>query len=225
MTTSPHARYGLIVAAGRGRRFGGRKQFALLKGKPVLMYSVLAFDRCRAVTGFVVVTNKDRVEHVRALMGKYRVGKVIEVVAGGRERTDSVAAGLAALPEDGCVAIHDAARPMVTPRMLEQGFRACLKHGAVTFGHRVTDTLKRTDGFRIAETVDREDLVAVQTPQFFHLGLLRRALAAARTGAAELTDDCALVELIGIEPHWMPGPRTNIKIATPEDLVTCEALL
>jgi len=218
-------RYGLIVAAGRGRRFGGFKQFARIKGKPALLHSILVFERSRAISGFVVVTNAERVGYVRTLLRQQGIRKTLDVVAGGRERTDSVAAGLAALPEDGYVAIHDAARPVISTRMLEQGFRACRKHGAATFGHPVTDTLKRVHDGAITETVDRDSLIAVQTPQFFHLSLLRRAYAKARNSGIEASDDCALVELLGIRPHWLKGPRTNLKITTPEDLALCEALL
>ena len=177
------------------------------------------------MSGFVVVTTAERVGYVRTLLRQQGIGKALDVVAGGRERTDSVGAGLAALPEDGSVAIHDAARPVITARMLEQGFRACRRYGAVTFGYPVTDTLKRVEDRAITETVDRESLIAVQTPQFFHLTLLRRAYARARNAGIEASDDCALVELLGIRPHWLLGPRTNLKITSPEDLALCEALL
>jgi 2-C-methyl-D-erythritol 4-phosphate cytidylyltransferase len=218
-------KFGLIVAAGRGRRFGGLKQFARIKGKPALIHSIMVFERARAVSGFVVVTTKERVGYVRTLLRQQGVTKLLDVVAGGLRRMDSVAAGLTALPDDGCVAIHDAARPVISARMLEQGFRACRRYGAATFGHPVTDTLKCVHAGAITETVDRESLIAVQTPQFFHLSLLRRAYAKARNAGVEATDDCALVESLGIQPRWLEGPRTNLKITTPEDLALCEALL
>ena len=213
------------MAAGRGRRFGGFKQFARINGKPALLHSILVFERCRVISGFVVVTTAPRVGYVRTLLRQQDIRKTLDVVAGGRERTDSVAAGLAVLPEDGCVAIHDAARPVISARMLEQGFRACRKYGAATFGYPVTDTLKRVQDQTIIETVDRDSLIAVQTPQFFHLSLLRQAYARALNAGIEASDDCALIELLGISPHWLKGPRTNLKITTPEDLALCEALL
>jgi 2-C-methyl-D-erythritol 4-phosphate cytidylyltransferase len=219
------SRFGLIVAAGRGRRFGGLKQFARIKGKPVLVHSILVFEQSRVVSGFVVVTTKERIGYVRTLLRQQGVTKLLDVVAGGKKRMDSVEAGLAALPDDGCVAVHDAARPIISARMLEQGFRTCRKYGAATFGHPVTDTLKRVHAGAITETVDRESLIAVQTPQFFHLSLLRQAYATARNAGVEATDDCALVESLGIQPRWLNGPRTNLKITTPEDLALCEALL
>jgi 2-C-methyl-D-erythritol 4-phosphate cytidylyltransferase len=89
----------------------------------------------------------------------------------------------------------------------------------------VTDTLKRVDGLGVIETVDRDSLISVQTPQFFHLNLLRRAYAEAQNEGTTATDDCALIERLGIKPRWLMGPRTNLKITNPEDLHLCEALL
>jgi 2-C-methyl-D-erythritol 4-phosphate cytidylyltransferase len=133
--------------------------------------------------------------------------------------------GLLVLPVKGIVAIHDAARPLLNPAMLAAGIRACRRFRAVTFGHAVTDTLKRAKGSRINATVDRAGLVAVQTPQFFDLPLLRRAHDSARAAGIRATDDCAVVEHLGVKPAWLPGPRTNIKVTLPEDLRVCAALL
>jgi 2-C-methyl-D-erythritol 4-phosphate cytidylyltransferase len=224
-TLGPSPRFGLVVAAGKGKRFGGPKQFALLGGRPALLYSVLTFEQSPLVSGYVVVANPGKVAYVQGLLGKYKVKKLVEVVPGGAERSDSVASGLKFLPEDGYVAIHDAARPFVTLAMLKQGFQACRRYGAATFGHPVTDTLKRVDGLGVIETVDRDSLISVQTPQFFHLNLLRRAYAEAQNEGTTATDDCALIERLGIKPRWLMGPRTNLKITNPEDLHLCEALL
>jgi 2-C-methyl-D-erythritol 4-phosphate cytidylyltransferase len=108
--------------------------------------------------------------------------------------------------------------------MLVKGFRLCRKRGAATYGHPVTDTLKRVSGKDVLATVDRRDLLAVQTPQFFSLDLLRRAHAAARRGRLPPTDDCELVERLGVHPLWITGPRTNIKLTTPDDLIVMQAL-
>jgi len=213
------------VAAGQGTRFGGYKQLAPLAGKPVLMYSVRAFEQCPRVLGFVVVAPARRLSVVTRMLRSHGIRKLLSVVPGGEARTDSVRAGLAALPENGYVAIHDAARPVITARMLDQGFTACRRYGAVTFGHPVTDTLKRVKDDTVIGTADRESLIAVQTPQFFRLPLLRRAHAQAGGSESEASDDCALVELLGIKPHWLPGPRANLKITTREDLTLCRALL
>lgn len=218
------AKFGLILAGGRGQRYGGYKQFAQLAGKPILIHSVRAFERCPQVVGFVVVAPPRRLAVVRHMLSIHGVRRLIAVVAGGKTRADSVQAGLAALPARGFVAVHDAARPIIHAGMLVKGFQLCRKRGAATYGYPVTDTLKQVSGRDVVATVDRRDLLAVQTPQFFSLDLLRRAHAAARRGRRRATDDCELVERLGVHPVWIPGPRTNIKLTTPDDLIVMQAL-
>jgi 2-C-methyl-D-erythritol 4-phosphate cytidylyltransferase len=217
--------YGLVVAAGQGRRFGGYKQFAQLGGKPVLIHSVGAFERCPMISGFVVVAPARRLGLARRLLRSHRIRKLLDVVPGGETRQDSVQAGLALLPSQGLVAVHDAVRPLITAGMLTKGLRACKVRGAVTYGYPVTDTVKRVDGKEIISTISRIGLLAVQTPQFFSLELLRRAYAAARHNRSQVTDDCEFVEQLGIHPVWIPGPRTNIKLTTPDDLSMIQSLL
>jgi 2-C-methyl-D-erythritol 4-phosphate cytidylyltransferase len=210
------------VAAGRGSRFGGYKQFALLLGRPVLYYSLAAFERCAGVVQVVVVVPRARRDAVLRLCRKHGLDKVAAVVPGGAERTDSVRLGLAMLPESGLVAVHDAVRPLLTTRMLDAGFRVCARLKAVTFGLPATDTLKLVRGTRVVRTLDRNRVVCVQTPQFFDLALLRRAHARAGTAAS---DDCALVESMGQPVHWIPTPAPNPKLTTRTDLAVCAALL
>jgi 2-C-methyl-D-erythritol 4-phosphate cytidylyltransferase len=218
-------RYGLLVAAGRGVRYGAYKQFVPLLGRPVFIHSAQAFDRCRIIVGFVVVAPPNKIHEVRRMLLAHRVRRVINVVAGGMERTESVRRGLAALPEHGWVAVHDAARPLINSKMLAHGFLACRTSGAATFGFPVSDTIKLVRGRRIVRTVDRARLIAVQTPQFFNLELLRRAHASAHRARLSATDDCALVERLGVRPVWIPGPRTNLKVTTHEDMRVIQALM
>jgi 2-C-methyl-D-erythritol 4-phosphate cytidylyltransferase len=213
--------FGLIVAAGRGRRFGGRKQFARLGGWPVWLHSALAFERCPSIAEYVIVASRTRLADVRRLAGQYRLGRLAAVLPGASERRASVRIGLDALPTRGIVAIHDGARPLLTPQMLSTGIKACRRNRAVTFGCPVTDTLKLVQGRRVTRTISRAHLVAVQTPQFFDLELLRRAHRSGRSAS----DDCALVERLGVRPVWLPGPHTNLKVTVREDLRICEALL
>jgi 2-C-methyl-D-erythritol 4-phosphate cytidylyltransferase len=177
------------------------------------------------ISGFVVVGPPRRMALLRGILRDHHVRKLIGVVPGGETRAESVRAGLAKLPAQGFVAVHDAVRPLIHPGMLSKGLRACRRAGAVTYGHPVTDTLKQIAGTEVISTVDRSRLLAVQTPQFFNLELLRRAHAAARRARVQVTDDCELVEHMGIHPDWIPGPRTNIKLTTPDDLRVIEALL
>ncbi len=214
--------FGLIAAAGKGSRFRGCKQLAPLLGRPVLYYSLAAFQRCTGVSRVVVVAPRTRLDAVRRLCQRYRLTKVAAIIPGGRERTDSVRFGLAALPESGLVAVHDAARPLLTTRMLELGFQACARYRAVTFGTAATDTLKLVQGKRIRETVNRANVILAQTPQFFDLALLREAHARNRKAA---TDDCALVERLGRKVFWIQSPTPNPKITTRADLILCAGLL
>ena len=218
-------KYGLIVAAGQGHRFGGYKQLAQLAGKPVLIHSVRAFERCPQILGFVVVAPARRLGVVRRMLRSHGVRKLLRVVPGGEIRADSVRAGLAALPAQGFVAVHDAVRPLVHAGMLTKGFRACRERGAATYGCPVTDTLKRVNGKDVLATVDRTGLLAVQTPQFFNLELLRRAHESALRSRLDATDDCELVERLGVRPVWIPGPRTNLKLTTADDLNVMKTLL
>jgi len=172
-----------------------------------------------------VVAPARRLSMVRRMLRSHGVRKLLGVVTGGETRADSVDAGLAALPASGCVAVHDAARPLVHAGMLTKGLRACRERGAVTYGYPVTDSLKRVRGKEVLSSVDRNGLLAVQTPQFFSLELLRRAHATARHARRLVTDDCELVERLGIHPVWIRGPRTNLKLTTPDDLSVIQALL
>lgn len=214
--------WGLILAAGLGRRFGRPKQFARVHGRPLLWYSLRAFDRCPGLDGWVVVTLPGRVAAVRRLCRDAGFRRLLAVIPGGERRTDSVARGLAALPASGRVAVHDAARPLITPTMLRAGFTAAGRQPA-TYAVPVSDTLKRAAGNRITGTVDRTGLWAVQTPQYFPLPLLRRAHAAGAGSAA--TDDCQLVEELGIRPRLITSPAPNPKVTVAGDIKLVAALL
>jgi 2-C-methyl-D-erythritol 4-phosphate cytidylyltransferase len=221
----PYPKYGLILAAGTGRRFGGYKQLAQLGGRPVLLHSIRAFERSPWIVGFVVVAPPRAAGGIRRTLERNRVTRLLAVVRGGKTRSGSVQAGLLALPEHGYVAVHDAVRPFINPTLLIKGFQACARRGAALLACPVTDTLKQVKGNEVIGTVERADLVAAQTPQFFDLQLLRRAHHAAGRAGLEATDDCALVERLGVKPVWLKGPRANLKITTPEDLELCEALV
>jgi 2-C-methyl-D-erythritol 4-phosphate cytidylyltransferase len=207
--------WAVVVAGGSGTRFGRPKQFALLAGRPVVEWSVAA---CRpAAAGVVLVVPDGHLD---------RPHGADLVVAGGPTRSASVRSGLAAVPADAAVIlVHDAARPLAGPPL----FLAVLAalddpsvDGAVC-ALPVADTLKRVDPSlgTITETVDRADLVAVQTPQAFRAGILRRA----HDGDDDATDDAALVEGLGATVRVVPGDPRNIKLTTPADLAFAEHLL
>jgi 2-C-methyl-D-erythritol 4-phosphate cytidylyltransferase len=204
----------VVVAAGSGSRFGGTKQFALLRGRTLVQWSV---EAARAVAdGVVVVVPEDAVD---ALDPRDAVDAV---VAGAATRSGSVRAGLAAVPPEAeVVVVHDGARPLASPALF-RAVVAALSDGAdgAVPGVAVADTLKRTAGDVVVSTVDRSDLVVVQTPQAFRAEVLRRAHAAGQ----DATDDAALVEALGATVRVVPGDRRNIKVTTPADLELADAL-
>lgn len=205
----------VVVAAGRGDRFGAAKQFLELDGMRLVDRAVSA---CRAVCDLVVVV----VPAGTAWDGP----PVAAAVPGGATRSESVRAGLAALEAAGddldVVLVHDAARPLAGRRLFEAVI-AAVRSGAdaVVPGVAVADTLKRVDGDRVIATVDRDTVVAVQTPQGFRPAALRAAHAA----GGDATDDAALVEVAGGTVVWVPGEATNFKVTEPADLARAAAVL
>lgn len=213
----------VIVAAGSSRRAGFDKLAAPLAGVPVLRRSVDAFVKARAAAVVVVCPESRWVE---TGLADARFPIPVRRVDGGAERQDSVAAGLAALPpETRMVAVHDGARPLVTP----DGIRACLaaaeQSGAATCAHPVVDTLKRSDadGRSLPEKVSRECLWGMETPQIFRLELLQRAYAYVRSEHLVVTDEVSAVEALGVPTQLVAG-EVNLKITLPGDLELAELI-
>jgi len=201
----------IVVAAGSGSRFGGPKQYEPLGGRRVLDWAVAdARDVARrpGVDGVVLVVPPDRLGADEP--------DVDVVVAGGRTRSASVRAGLAAVPHEAeVVVVHDAARPFAGPVLFEAVVEAVVAGAdAAIPGVAVADTVKRVSGSQVVETVDRADLVVVQTPQAFAADALRGAHAP----APEATDDAALIEAMGGRVTVVEGRPGNFKITTPDDL-------
>jgi 2-C-methyl-D-erythritol 4-phosphate cytidylyltransferase len=202
----------IVVAAGSGARFGGPKQFRALGAARLVDHAVET--AARACDGVVVVLPA----------GERWDGPAVDAaVVGGATRADSVRAGLGAVPDSAdIVLVHDAARPLATEALFHAVAAAVAAgaDGAVP-GLPVSDTIKRVEGDRVCETVPRDALVAVQTPQAFRASVLR----AAHAGGADGTDDAALVEQAGGTVVVVPGEATNVKVTAPEDLVLVEAFL
>jgi 2-C-methyl-D-erythritol 4-phosphate cytidylyltransferase len=215
-----------VVAAGSGERLGADrpKAFARFAGRTLLAASLEAFEWHDGVDGIVVVVPEGWEERASLLADDLCAAKIAAAVSGGATRADSVAAGLEALPESAAaVLVHDAARPLVTHALCDRVL-AALEAGAdgVVPGLAPTDTVKRVDGDgAVLETLDRDALRAVQTPQGFRTEILRRALAGDRTGA---TDCATLVERAGGRVVVVPGDPANVKVTTPEDLARAESL-
>ncbi|MCX8156541.1 MAG: 2-C-methyl-D-erythritol 4-phosphate cytidylyltransferase [Verrucomicrobiae bacterium] len=219
----------IIVAAGSGTRMGAGvdKLFLPLAGQPVVLHAWRQLDASPCVQQIILVVREGQQSRFSALAQDTRLAKPFKVVAGGAERQDSVTNGLAALdPAVEWVAIHDGARPCVSPELIEATFKAAMQHGAAVAAQKVTDTLKEADAAGlIRRTVDRTHLWAVQTPQTFRVDIIRRALAAARQQGLNLTDDTAACELIGQPVVLVPSPAPNPKITYPVDLLYAERLL
>jgi 2-C-methyl-D-erythritol 4-phosphate cytidylyltransferase len=226
----------IIAAAGAGRRFaaaaGGfgdlTKVFMPLAGRPVLARTLERFAEVTEVVEAIVAVPAADVDRARQTFGdSFGPGRPLKFVAGGAERPESVALALAAsAPTTDLVAIQDAVRPMIRPEVIRESLRAAAEHGAAVVGRPVDHTIKRVGADRrILATVPRHDLWIAQTPQVFRRSLLEKAYRLRGEVKVPITDDAQLVEALGYEVVMVLGDATNLKITTPEDLNTCEALL
>lgn len=214
----------VIVAAGSASRMEGiDKALALLGGEPVIVQTVKAFQNCAAISEIVIVTRQDLLEKMAELAAPY--AKVKAVVVGGADRTQSVLCGLQALSEKvELAAIHDGARPLITPKLITQTVEAADFHGAAAPAIPVKDTIKNVQNQWVYGTPDRYSLRAVQTPQVFYLPDLLTALTQAIKDGATITDDCSALERMGIPVYLVDGQERNIKITTPMDLKVAQLL-
>lgn len=235
----------ILLAAGTGRRMGSQvaKQYMLLEDRPVIWYGLQAMESSAVIDAVILVTGKDEIAYVqKEIVEKYRFSKVVCVTAGGAERYISVQNALRIIEEEalpgvdknGYVFIHDAARPLVTEKIIEDTYLAAQKYGACCAAVPVKDTIKLADknGF-VADTPDRSRLYAVQTPQTFFLPLilkaykqLERQATALKEAGIQITDDAMVVETMLQQPvKLVEASYENIKITTPEDMEVAKSLL
>jgi 2-C-methyl-D-erythritol 4-phosphate cytidylyltransferase len=213
----------IIVAAGAGKRFGEKKQFAYLRAKPVLEWTLESFQAHAGVDAVVLVLPDEKdLKHYRM-----RYAKIVDIVRGGERRQDSVWQGFrllaASAPE--IVLVHDGARPLVGAGLIGRVIDAARAFGAAVPVLPVEDTIKAVQDGRITATIDRTRLAKAQTPQGFRYDVLRKALEGARRDRFYGTDEAALVERAGLPVTAVPGDPRNIKITTPTDITIAEALL
>lgn len=218
----------IIPAAGSGSRMklDQPKQYQELAGAPLLIHTVRAFYDHPAIAKTVVVVPAEWLEKTVGMLAEHGLrGPSLTVVAGGRRRQDSVLAGLRQLDETtDIVLVHDGARPLVSPTLIDRCWQAAELHGAAIAAVPVKDTLKRgADNGRVAATVDREGLWQAQTPQAARLSLLLAAYETA--GNRDVTDESMLLELAGIPVMLVQGEETNLKITRPEDLPLAEKIM
>lgn len=217
----------IIVAAGKSERMGAGtdKAFLSLVNKPVVAWSLMAFEKCAEIDRIVLVVRKDQQLAAKAVCQMFGISKLDKIVAGGNRRQDSVQAGLAVCDLDTrTVVVHDGARPLVTPKLIAEVVKLGVRTGAATVGRRMIDTVKSVDkGTTVTKTESREKLWQVQTPQAFQFRVLRDAYKA--LGKNEVTDDCQAVEMNGGTVKICESNRLNLKITTPDDLQVAAALL
>lgn len=215
----------VIVAAGKGRRFGGIKQFFRIHGRPLLVYSALTLENHQKIDAMTLVVPQREIKRTRKIVKEFKLEKVRHIVAGGRRRQDSVLKGLETITgRNGVVIIHDAVRPIVSNAMIGRGISLCRKYKSVILGVRVHDTVKRVSHRLVRETIPRRDLFLVQTPQFYDLQTIKKAIALADF-RVEYTDEAAMLESIGWPVYLFQGDRYNIKVTDKNDLKFVRKLL
>ena len=223
----------IVLAAGQGKRMQSKiqKQFLEIQGYPVLYYSLRCFQESPLIGNIILVTGEEMVSYCKEeIVDKYGFTKVTNVIAGGKERYDSVYAGLCACSEIPCdyVFIHDGARPFITEEMLERGLERTRKTGACVLGMPSKDTVKLADKNAFVEsTPERNYVWTVQTPQIFLYSLVKTAHdKIRRKDMSNITDDAMVIEQeTGVKVALAKGSYQNIKITTPEDLWIAEAFL
>ena len=220
----------IVVAGGKGTRFGGNrpKQFLELNAIPIIVHTLRQFERSQQIGAVIVVLPPEEVAAFQSSQDKFELKKAGCIVAGGQTRAQSVQNGLAAIEEADVVAVHDGVRPLVTPDEIDEVVIAAAANGAAVLVAPIGDTIKEIENNRIARTVPRDRLRRALTPQCFRFDVLKRAyegLAEIEASGIEVTDDSFLVERLGVSIVTVPGRARNIKITNEEDLAVAEILL
>ncbi|WP_027633499.1 2-C-methyl-D-erythritol 4-phosphate cytidylyltransferase [Clostridium hydrogeniformans] len=219
----------VIVAGGKGKRMGEpiSKQFLLLDDKPILYHTLKAFDDCNSIDDIILVISKEDIDYFNNnIKDTFTFKKLKAVVEGGKERQDSVYNGLKSCKECDIVLIHDGARPFVEEDMIIKGIETSKRYGASACGVIPKDTIKvrEVNGFS-ESTLDRNTLIAVQTPQCFKYDLILKAHEYINKNNISVTDDTMALELMGNKVYLYEGKYTNIKVTTPEDLILARYLV
>lgn len=218
----------IIVAAGSGSRFAADrpKQFVPLLGKPIIIHTLERFQACPVIDEIILVLSTAGRQEFERAGAKFEIAKLRSIVTGGATRADSVRNGLGEVDQVGAniIAVHDGARPLVTVDEITRTVAAADRAGAACLVADVTDTIKEVDGDHIVRTIDRSRLRRALTPQAFRYDLIRRAVDAA-DHPAEMTDECSMVERLGVKIMLVDGNARNIKITRAEDMALAEVFL
>lgn len=217
----------IIVAAGKGTRLESDrpKQFLQILGKPIIIYTLERFEACPMVDEIVLVLSADEINGFAPIAERSGIGKLKKIVVGGDSRAASVKNGFDAVdPASAIVAVHDGARPLVSIDEIGLTIDGALESGAACLVAPVTDTIKTVEDGVITGTVDRRALRRALTPQAFRYDILRQALSGSLLDDS-VTDECSLVERLGISIRPVEGDPRNIKVTHPDDLKRVESLL
>jgi 2-C-methyl-D-erythritol 4-phosphate cytidylyltransferase len=225
----------ILPAAGFGTRMGGEspKQFRLLDGVPVLLFTLRRLAACSAITEFLIAAREDEIEPLKVRLAGEHLGRPLRVVGGGDSRQESVAKALARTPEDAeLILVHDAVRPLVTRDQCERVIAEARARRAAILGIPAMDTVKEVkraslpgDVALITATIPRERVVLAQTPQVFEAALLREAFARATADGFTASDEAGLVERLGYDVYVVLGSERNMKITRPGDFELAEFYL
>lgn len=215
----------IILAGGKGKRMGAdvSKQFIEIKEKPIIYYTLKAFEECKSIDEIILVLPKDEIDYFKTRIEPRFDFKISKIVEGGKERQDSVYNALNVLEDCDVVLIHDGARAFVSKKIIEDGIRYSSEFGAAAPGVMPKDTIKvkNLEGFSV-DTPNRSSLVAVQTPQCFKYNLIKKGHDKVKNEKIQVTDDTMIVELLGEKVYLFEGDYKNIKVTTPEDLILAE---
>ncbi len=217
----------VVVAAGSSERMGGDKMLMTLGAKPVIIRTLMAFQKSPMVDDIVVVTKREKITAIADMIKLYDITKVTQVISGGATRVESSLAGVSAVRRGAkLIAIHDGARPLVSQELIERVVKEANEHISAVPVLPSTDTLKRVDSRGvIVEGVDRASVFRVQTPQVFDADIIKGALTKAVEKRLPITDDCSAVDMMGFSTYTVEGDAGNIKLTLPEDMVLAEAIL
>ena len=224
-----HITWGLIVACGKDEQLLSQSDTAFLTmgTKPVLMYSLMAYEKCDDIDGVVVVVRKDRMDDLKNMVQMFGCSKVKKIVAGSSNRRMSVKNGLNALDDDvSIVSIHNASRPCVSNNLIADTVKAAKRYGSGIAASKVLDGVKEVGkGHKVAKTLDHANMWTVQTPQTFKTEILHHSLNEAAKKKVDVDDESFALERMKKEVHLVPSSHTNLRIKTPTDLNLATAFL
>ncbi|WP_038055939.1 2-C-methyl-D-erythritol 4-phosphate cytidylyltransferase [Thermodesulfobacterium hydrogeniphilum] len=218
----------IIPAAGKGKRLGGEKpkQFLELKGIPIIIHTLFKFEKHPQIDGIIISTSYNYFQLIEKLINKYNFKKVLKIVEGGKTRQESVYNGVKACPEEAqIILVHDAVRPFVSFKIINDVIQASIKYGAAVPGIPVRDTLNKASKGKILQNIDRTGLFQIQTPQGVRAEILKECLKKAQEQKLVFSDESSLLLYYGYKVHLVNGAFINFKITYFEDLLLAEKLI